>query len=152
MKKLFLLFMVLGITPALAESKAVFDPTGLWLTQNKRAVIAIKSCGDALCGNIHWIIEGGMQSDTKNPEESLRGQPICGLQIVQGLTQTRSDSNNYEGGHIYKADEGDIYNASLKMKAQDVLTVRGYIGVSLFGKSQKWTRVSAKDYPKCKAR
>lgn len=152
MMKLFLLFMVWGITPTLAQSDAVFNPAGLWLTQNERSVIEIKPCGAALCGDIYWIIEGGMQTDNKNPEESLRGQPMCGLQIVQGLKQSETDGNHYGGGHIYKADEGDIYNASLKMKTDDALTVRGYIGVSLFGKSQNWTRVSAKDYPKCKAR
>jgi len=46
----------------------------------------------------------------------------------------------YTGGTILDPDEGDIYKCKIWVK-DDVLTARGYIGVSLFGRSQKWFRV-----------
>ena len=138
----FLLFSFLSMSSVYAN-----EPNGLWLTENKRSVVKLSPCGEKLCGNIAWIIEGGMQFDTKNPDETLRQKPMCGLKIVKGLNK-KSDTQ-WSGGKIYKADDGDTYNASLKMIDDNTLKVRGYIGVPMFGKSQIWTRVSAQDYPIC---
>ena len=127
-------------------------PAGLWLTENGRSVISVAPCANdvaTLCGGIHWIIEGGMQFDEKNPDAALRGQPLCGLKILGGFRQ--NDIANWVDGKIYKADEGDIYNASLQMLPNGKLLVRGYVGMPLFGKSQTWTRVSGDEYPKCRA-
>lgn len=141
--------------PALAQGQGqgqgqAFDPQGLWLTQNKRAAIQVSECNTGLCGKIAWIIEGGMQFDEKNPQENLRGQPMCGLEILKGFEASATTPNFWQGGHIYKADEGDIYNAEMTMKSAEEMELRGYVGIPLFGKSQKWTRVSATDYPACK--
>lgn len=152
MKILFaFLLTVFSASFALAQAPAQApDPTGLWLTENKRAVVKIDRCGQSLCGNIHWIIEGGMQTDAKNPDASKRGQPMCGLPILYGFKQNQKNLKVWESGKIYKADEGDVYNATLSVTSPDRLYLRGYVGVPLLGKTQYWNRVSAKDYPKCK--
>lgn len=150
--KTLILFVALAcLAPRAGNAQSqTFDPAGLWLTENKRSVVELAPCGDALCGKIAWIIEGGMQFDEKNPDEAKRSNPMCGLSIVSGLSQGRSDPNSWHNGKIYKADDGDTYDARLTMKGPDTLEVRGFMGVSLFGKSQTWTRVSASDYPRCK--
>lgn len=127
------------------------DPTGLWLTENERSAIRVRECGDRLCGEIAWIIDGGMQYDTENPDESLRDRPMCGLKILWGLQQDADDPREWEDGKVYKADDGDTYGAELTVKGPDELKVRGFVGFSLFGKSQVWTRVSEADYPPCEA-
>jgi uncharacterized protein (DUF2147 family) len=134
--------------PALAQT---LDPEGLWLTENKRSVVELKKQSDGtLGGKIAWIIEGGMQFDEKNPDEAQRSTPMCGLTIVSNLKQGANDPNSWHNGKIYKADDGDMYDARLTMETPDQLEVRGFMGVSFLGKSQTWTRVSAKDYPRCK--
>lgn len=134
-----------------AQAAAPHNPEGLWLTQNKRSVVELKKQPDGtLGGKIAWIIEGGMQFDEKNPDAAKRTNPMCGLNIVSGLTQGKNDPNGWHNGKIYKADEGDTYDSKLTMQSADKLEVRGFMGVSLFGKSQTWTRVTAKDYPRCK--
>lgn len=150
MKKYLVLMMMPFLLIGQANAKEAYNPIGLWLTENERSAIQVENCGDKLCGYIAWIIDGGMQIDAKNPEEKLQGQPMCGLQIMQGLQQSESNANKWDDGKIYKADDGDIYDASLKMNDADNLTVRGYMGISLLGKSQKWKRVRASDYPQCK--
>lgn len=129
------------------------DPTGLWLTKNERSAIRISHCEDdkeKLCGHIAWIIEGGMQYDSENPDENLRKRPMCGLQILRSFDQNSKDPNKWEDGKIYKADDGDLYNANLEMIGMDRLRVHGYVGIPLFGKTQVWNRVAPEDYPKCK--
>ena len=135
--------------PAFAQSDKI-DPTGLWLTQNQRSVVSVEPCQEnkmLMCGYIHWIIDGGMQYDSKNPDANLRNRAMCGLPIIYGLKQT--GNNKWSEGKIYKADEGDVYDGNFEMNDDGTLSVRGYVGIPLFGKEQTWTRVRASDYPKC---
>jgi len=149
MKYFLILILALSISHSV-QAQEVYNPEGLWLTENKRSVIKIEKCGEKLCGNIYWIIEGGMQIDSKNPAPARRGQKMCGLEIMRGLKQSNQNKNHWLDGEIYKADDGDIYSAKLQIKSPDTITVRGYRGISLLGKSQDWQRVSAKNYPACK--
>ena len=141
--KIFLILLFLTI-PSMAHAAS---PEGFWLTENKRSVIKVEPCADKLCGKIVWIIKGGMQFDAKNPQESLRGQPMCGLKIISGMK--KNSAKKWSGGYIYKADDGDVYTANITMGDSNTLKVRGYVGVPVLGKSQTWTRVSSKDYPSC---
>ena len=141
-----LTLLLLCLTFALPAAARDTDVTGYWLTQNERSVVEIQECEQGLCGNIHWIIDGGMEYDSKNPDESLRDTPMCGLPILWGFDQ---NGNEWTGGKIYKADDGDTYNANMTLLGDGRLRVRGYIGMPLFGKTQIWTRVNAADYPKC---
>lgn len=154
MNKLFLLFLLAPLCLSIAvKAQAEFSPEGLWLTENERSAIYVKKCGETktqLCGYLDWIIEGGMQYDEKNPDMGERRNPLCGMQILYGLTQSASNPNQWAGGNIYKADDGDTYNAKAEMINDDTMKLRGFIGVSLLGKTQTWKRVSAKDYPRCK--
>lgn len=143
-----LTFALLTATTAAYAAKAP-DPSGLWLTENKRAAIRVEKCGASICGKIAWIIPGGMTRDTKNPDASMRNRSLCNLEILSGFTQNTGNAKVWEGGKIYKADEGGIYRATVSAISDNELYVRGYIGLPLLGKSQTWSRVSEKDYPAC---
>lgn len=135
------------LLPAVKTVNAASPVDGLWLTENKRSVIRVAPCEQGLCGHIHWIIEGGMQSDAKNPDASKRDRPMCGLPILWGFKQDSETA--WEDGKIYKADDGDVYDANLALQNDGTLKVRGYMGISLLGKSQIWTRVDEAEYPAC---
>lgn len=141
-------FLALSIFAAPAVMADNHGPEGLWLTENQRSVISVQPCPQGYCGTIHWIIDGGMQFDEKNEDPSLRDRPMCGMKILWGFRQ--QNANNWIDGNIYKADDGDLYNATLQTLPKGTLLVRGYVGMPLFGKSQIWTPVKAADYPKCK--
>lgn len=138
---LFTIFVV-----AISSHAYASGAEGYWLTENKRSVIHTFECDQGLCGKIHWIIEGGMQYDEKNPDEAKRSTPMCGLQILWGFEK---DGDDWDDGKIYKADDGDIYSANITLKDENTLSLRGYVGIPLFGKSQKWSRVSEGDYAAC---
>jgi len=145
------LMSALSLTTSLSASEQsyVYNHEGLFLTANERSAVRVYNCDSGLCGRIEWIIEGGMSHDVKNPDPALRGNPMCGLEIMRGLKQRGENTNIYRNGQIYKADDGEIYDASAEYLSSEKLKVRGYMGISLLGKSQVWTRVSEKDYPKC---
>lgn len=154
-KTLLCSLMILCVSTSLAHATTdqpateKIDPTGYWLTQNERAVIKIDHCGTNLCGKIHWIIKDGMTHDTKNHDAAKRSTPLCGLQILNDFTQNSENEKLWDNGTIYKADEGETYHATINVIDEKTLNLRGYIGIPLIGKTQTWTRVDKKSYPKC---
>lgn len=146
MKKLLIILSL--CIPTLAHAEIPDPATGLWLTQNERSVIEVKPCDQGLCGNIYWIIDGGMQTDANNPYESKRDTPMCGLSILWGFE--KEGVGEWQNGNIYKADDGDLYSADLEMRDNGTLKVRGYLGVSWIGKTQIWTRASSDNYKHCR--
>ncbi|MFP4313890.1 MAG: DUF2147 domain-containing protein [Alphaproteobacteria bacterium] len=138
-----------GENPTITEAMPVQSSPleGLWLTQNERSVIKIESCMQGLCGTVHWITQGGMQRDSKNPDASKSDKPMCGLPILWGFEQ--DSETKWEDGTIYKADEGKTYSSKLELLDENTLKVRGYVGFSFLGETQQWTRVSEENYPSC---
>jgi uncharacterized protein (DUF2147 family) len=69
---------------------------------------------------------------------SDKDKPIMGLTFIKGLTK---DGNEYNGGKILDPKKGKLYNCYMNLIGNDTLKVRGYIGISLFGRTQYWHRV-----------
>jgi uncharacterized protein (DUF2147 family) len=68
-----------------------------------------------------------------------KDKPVIGMEFLSGL---KLGGKEYSGGEILDPDTGKIYRASLRLeKGGKKLVVRGYVGVSLFGRSQTWERV-----------
>jgi uncharacterized protein (DUF2147 family) len=68
-----------------------------------------------------------------------RNRPILGLVFIEGMKQSGLD---YEDGTILDPETGKIYRATMHLSPDGTkLTVRGYIGLEIFGRSQTWTRV-----------
>ncbi len=124
--------------------RAASDPVfGFWLIENQRSVIEIVPCGDNACGKIVWLKEplgddGQPKIDNLNRDEELRGRPLCGMELISGFSS--SDPGTWTSGSIYSPKEGKTYSASMKVRDDGALKLRGYVGLPLFGKTQTWTR------------
>lgn len=71
--------------------------------------------------------------------DRFKGEPLKGLTFMWGLT--RAESGEWDGGKILDPKSGKIYKAKLSLdEGGETLTVRGFIGLSLFGRSQTWLR------------
>jgi len=70
--------------------------------------------------------------------DERRDQPVVGMEILRHL---RPDGDEWSGGEILDPENGKTYRAKLKLAdGGQTLVVRGYIGISLFGRSQTWIR------------
>lgn len=119
------------------------EVTGWWFDQSGQAGIRIERCGDRLCGTIRWLREplapsGGIRTDIHNDDPARRGQPICGLQILGNFRP--DEPGEWVGGWIYNPEDGETYKSTMRLTEAGTLRVRGYVGISLLGKSQTWTR------------
>jgi uncharacterized protein (DUF2147 family) len=152
--KRFLLVLPLAITLILASTAAAQKPdaiVGKWLVEEKDSQIEIYPCEGRFCGKIIWLKEtnypaddpkgmaGKPKVDRENPEASKRERPILGMNLVWGFTH--SGENLWEGGFIYNPREGKTYKCKMTLENPDQLKVRGFIGISLIGKTNVWTRV-----------
>ncbi|MCP4137306.1 MAG: DUF2147 domain-containing protein [bacterium] len=111
---------------------------GVWLVPKKDAKITIKKCGSQYCGNITWLKDEN-DLDTKNPEEKLRKRKVLGIKL---LWRFKCDDGEWTGGKIYDPDSGKTYSCKMWMKGNNKLNVKGYVGISLFGRSEVWTRTN----------
>lgn len=116
---------------------------GVWLTAKKGAKIEIYQCGNEICGKVVWLEEpndenGKPLTDLENPDEAKQNDPILGLNLLKGFEKT--EDNVWEDGTVYDPNSGKTYKCKLTLESEDKLEVRGFIGFSLLGKTEVWTR------------
>ncbi len=67
----------------------------------------------------------------------IKNTPILGLNILNGL---KKDGDEWSGGKILDPKNGKEYKCYIKLKDKNTLKIRGYIGISLFGRTAIWKR------------
>jgi len=137
---------VLLVVLIVQASAALPTAAGVWkqIDENGRvgALVTISEEGGVFVGRLSKLFIA--PEDDPNPlckkcPGEKQNQPILGLVFIEGMKQSGLD---YEGGTIRDPETGKIYKASMSLDPSGMaLTVRGYIGLPVFGRSQTWTRV-----------
>lgn len=160
--------LLIAIMPLFAAS-SVNDGTlnedqdlilGNWKPSNGRSVVSIYK-GKAengedpskYYGKIVWLKEpndekGNPRTDINNSDDELRKRPIKGLVIIKDMEFEEVDGKmvTWEGGTIYDPNNGSEYSfeAEIDKKNKNAMDGRGFIGLSLFGRTDTWTRLVRK--------
>ncbi|MCE7902796.1 MAG: DUF2147 domain-containing protein [Gammaproteobacteria bacterium PRO9] len=125
-------------TPIDAAARAI---SGNWLTEPKDGIIQLAISAD---GELTGRIVGGnapTRTDTHNPDASRRSQLLRGQVILRDMHY--DGDGQWSGGTIYDPDSGKTYRCRITVTGAGTIKVRGFIGISLFGRSQTWTRYTA---------
>jgi uncharacterized protein (DUF2147 family) len=143
MKKWWISLALTCFTVVSAWAQQANDIAGVWLNEEKDAKIEVYREGDDFFGKIIWIEDFANKAeedkvDSKNPDPQLRTRSKMGLVILHDL---KFDDDEWSDGEIYDARSGKMYSLTATMDGMDVLNLRGYVGMSLFGKTTSWTRV-----------
>lgn len=116
---------------------------GKWINSSGEAHIEISKRSDKYFGKIVWLKEpkdakGNVKTDVNNPEVSLRSKQILGLEILKGF---EFSGDKWTDGKIYDPKSGKTYSCNMSIKSNGDLNMRGYVGISLIGRSETWKRV-----------
>ncbi len=131
-----LLASILAGSAVLAGNWPANTIIGTWLVPKEDAKITISKCGAKYCGQISWL-KTPEDLDVNNPDKSKRTRKILGLDILKGFV---FDDGEWSDGKIYDPDTGNTYKCKMWMESKNKLAVKGYVGISLFGRSEVWTR------------
>jgi len=151
--------LLVGIMLAVAGSAVAQDGDailGLWATDPEggggEAHVRVYKEDGKYFGEIVWLAEpvypdddpkgtpGEEKTDLNNPDPDLQGEPVIGLLITKDFVY--NGKGLWHKGTIYDPDNGKTYKCKIKYGDSDkVLKVRGYIGVSMLGRTTYWTRV-----------
>jgi uncharacterized protein (DUF2147 family) len=117
---------------------------GLWRTiddetQQPKALVRITDDGGVLSGRIEKLFNPARPHPVCDQcTDQRKDQPIEGMTILSGL---KPAGGGWEDGEILDPGKGKIYRAKAKLvDGGKQLQVRGFVGVSLFGRTQTWMR------------
>ena len=139
---------VLLLPTVYAADTAPTQVLGNWLTATKDGIIQVSNASD---GSLQGRIVGGNDPgrvDANNPDPAKRAQVLRGQVILSGLKY--DGAGKWSGGNIYDPNGGSTYRAKAELQSDGSLKVRGFIGFTLLGKTQIWTRYAgtSMDLPK----
>jgi uncharacterized protein (DUF2147 family) len=150
MKKILLTLTILlaGIfaLPAFAQDADAL--VGVWEPSHGKARVKIEKIADKYYGKIVWLKEpndpetGAAKLDKNNPDASVRNAPLRGYRMLKDFTY--AGNGEWVDGTIYDPENGNTYSSVIKMKDDNTLDIRGYIGVKTFGRTDVWKRVQVK--------
>jgi|SRR5579862_3245593 len=130
-------------TPAATPDDApAHQVLGTWLTQDHDGIIEISLARD---GTYQGRIVGGNDPDrldTNNPDPALRAEHLQGHVIMQGMHYL--GEGHWSTGTIRDPNNGHVYKCRLQLLSPERLQVRGFLGISVLGRSQIWTRYFSK--------
>ncbi|PTU28276.1 DUF2147 domain-containing protein [Stenotrophobium rhamnosiphilum] len=135
----FLVLICMLFVSAPAYSAPAADAVvGVWLDADKRGYVEIYRAGDVYQGRVAGSTDGVVKNDVKNPVSEKRKKTLLGQDIIKGLTF--NGQGHWQGGTIYNPDDGNTYSVRLTIIDANTLDLHGYLGVPLFGMTQRWTR------------
>ena len=133
-----MLFLLASLAVLAQNGDAI---VGKWLNASGEDQIWIYKKGDKYFGKLGWIKvpdrNGKPKVDEKNPDPALKTRPVLNLELLKDFT---FNGENWENGTIYDPKSGKTYSCKMTLK-DNSLKIRGYIGISLFGRTEVLTRV-----------
>lgn len=141
--KLFLASLFLGLSCQYSWANDGDKILGLWKNGEGTGIVQVYKKGDKYFGKIVWLKvpnnpDGTPRTDINNPNEAERKKLLKGLENLRDFDHV--SKNSWENGRIYDPKTGNDYACEMKLVNDNTLEVRGYIGVSLFGRTDVWKR------------
>ncbi|MBI3879956.1 MAG: DUF2147 domain-containing protein [Verrucomicrobia bacterium] len=149
---LFVLTALLSFASKLfaAENLDAARIVGVWKTANDRGEVELTERAGKIFAKILTLKEpnfpandkkgmaGKPKVDRENPDPKLRDRPLAGLEILRDLKS--AGAGKWDGGHVYDPETGSTYKCKLTLVSTNKIEMRGFLGISLIGKTTTWTR------------
>jgi uncharacterized protein (DUF2147 family) len=107
-------------------------------TKQAKSIVEIYKKGDQYYGKVSQLLVKPANPNCVECKDDRKNKPILGMEIIRGL---KKDGNEFTDGTITDPKTGKTYNCTIKRNG-DKLNVRGYMGVSILGRTQVWQKVN----------
>lgn len=134
MSVFFLTFNTIHAQSVIGKWKTIDDETG-----EAKSIVEIYEKSGKIYGKVVDILRADHKKDVCSKcEGAEKNKPIIGMVIISGL---KKDGSEYSGGTILDPTSGKKYKCYITLDSADKLKLRGYVGISIMGRTQYWTRV-----------
>ncbi|MBB4844948.1 uncharacterized protein (DUF2147 family) [Paucibacter oligotrophus] len=151
--------LALLLSPLLAAAAGdtpADDPRGRWVTANGNLEVEISACGKALCGKAVKLLGNRSMTPGGGEMKPVDGRPVLGMQILSDFlplhepaTDAAAPAEREWRGQIYNRENGKSYACQMRVstenQARGELVLHAYVGLPLFGKTQRWQRALEAD-------
>ena len=126
---------------AFAQNKAD-DIIGYYMSPSGKSILKIYENNGKYYGKPVWMKEPDML-DTKNPDPAKRTQKVFGSNAIRDFVFDGKET--WAKGFIYDPNNGKTYDCKITRDEKGNLNVRGYIGISLLGRTEYFVKVDFKE-------
>ncbi len=142
---MLILYCAYSPNTAAQSSNAII---GRWIALPKKNVIVeVYKDKDEFKGRVVWFKDTddknkpmNIRTDEKNPDTNLRSRKLLGMAVLEKLVYNPK-LNMWEHGQIYDALSGKEWSSMAWLAEKDLLKVRGFWMIELFGKTMEFQRV-----------
>lgn len=150
MKRMILFFAMALMLPVFANAQdAEADKlVGVWEPSHGKARVKVEKIGTKFYGKIVWLKEpndpetGKPKVDKNNPDATMRNTALKGYRLLKDFVY--KGNKEWSEGTIYDPENGSTYKCVIRMKDDNTLEIRGYIGVEALGRTDVWKRLEIK--------
>ena len=138
MKRAYLLIVLLLLIGSqhMAAQSAADKIVGQYLSPKKDGKIEVYKVGENYFGKV--ISGNNPRKDVNNPNAALRSRDLLGMVFLKDFVHKDGE---YSNGTIYDPNNGKTYSCKMWLDNGN-LKVRGYIGLSMFGRTETFTKIN----------
>ena len=133
---------------ALRAADSAATPAGRWRTFDDKiagkakSIILLYEEKGLFFGRVETLVDPDAVKICDKCSDERKGQAVTGMVVIRRM---KKDGDEYTGGDILDPKNGSVYRCKMRLIDQGrKLLVRGYLGISLFGRSQTWVRDDSK--------
>jgi len=136
---------------AQAQNASAADPRGRWITASGNLEVEVAPCGAALCGTVTQVLGNRSMGRDAEPMQPADNRPALGMKLLKDFVPSATGADGITptqwSGEIYNRENGKTYSCQMSLDTQadgsKVMVLRVYVGLPLFGKTQRWQRAAS---------
>lgn len=111
---------------------------GTWVNQEGDGLVEITQQQNRYTGTIIGSTDGKDRQDSHNPDSALKNRSLKNVIVLDNFDYL--GDKKWGNGWIYDPNNGKTYSCKMMLIDSSTLKIRGYIGFSLFGRTEMWTK------------